>query len=151
MSQPTDRMRKLREQTFRGPMMSELPSHSWGPWRRLRLCEGLVASVGQPTTRLRRAASLAYRLEHECVAINFTFQPGGAATRESLKAVIRTLIARGGLQLQMNCVSKRTLLDARQNPDAHRDLLVRIGGYSDYFTSLPPAMQDEIVARTEHP
>ena len=84
------------------------------------------------------------------VAINFTFQPGGVETRESMKAVIKTLIARGGLQLQVNCVSKETLLDARRNPDAHRDLLVRIGGYSDRFTSLPPAMQDEIMARTAH-
>ena len=84
------------------------------------------------------------------VAINLKFQPGGAATRKSMKAVIKTLIARGGLQLQVNCVSRETLLDAQENPDRHRDLLVRIGGYSDYFTSLPPRMQDEIVKRTGH-
>ena len=83
------------------------------------------------------------------VAINFKFQPGGAATRKSLKAVIKTSMARGGLQLQVNCVSRETLLDARENPDRHRDLLVRIGGYSDYFTSLSRGMQDEIVNRTE--
>jgi formate C-acetyltransferase len=84
------------------------------------------------------------------VAINFTFQPGGRATRESMKAVAKTLIERRGLQLQVNCVSRETLLDARANPDQHRDLLVRIAGYSDYFTALPTAMQDEIVARTAH-
>lgn len=84
------------------------------------------------------------------VAINFTFQPLGDATRSSMKAIIRTVIARGGLQLQVNCVSTETLLDARENPRNHRDLVVRIGGYSDFFTSLSPAMQDEIVRRTGH-
>lgn len=84
------------------------------------------------------------------VAINFSFQPGGAAARKTMTAVIKTLIARGGLQLQVNCVSKETLREARENPEQHRDLLVRIGGYSDYFTALPPGMQDELMARTEH-
>mgnify|MGYP005623495649 CR=1 FL=1 len=84
------------------------------------------------------------------VATNLKFHPGGAETRKSMKAVIKTLLARGGLQLQINCVSEETLRDARRNPDRHRDLLVRIGGYSDYFTSLPPKMQDEIVERTAH-
>ncbi len=84
------------------------------------------------------------------VAVNFQFQPLGAATHSSIKAVIKTAIARGGLQLQVNCVSTETLLDARENPENHRDLVVRIGGYSDFFTSLSPQMQDEIVMRTLH-
>lgn len=84
------------------------------------------------------------------VAINFTFQPLGGATRDSMKAVIKTVLSRGGLQLQVNCVSTETLLDARENPRKHRDLVVRIGGYSDFFTSLSPEMQDEIVRRTGH-
>ena len=84
------------------------------------------------------------------VAINFKFQPLGAATRGSMKAVIKTVIARGGLQLQVNCVSTETLLDARKNPQQHRDLVVRIGGYSDFFTALSPEMQEEIVRRTGH-
>jgi len=41
-------------------------------------------------------------------------------------------------------------LKARQNPEAYRDLVVRIGGYSDYFVNLTPAMQEEILLRTEH-
>jgi len=84
------------------------------------------------------------------VAINLRFHPLGAATRSSLEAVIKTAIARGGLQLQVNCVSTETLLDAMQNPHSHRDLVVRIGGYSDFFTSLSPRMQEEIVRRTGH-
>ena len=84
------------------------------------------------------------------VAINFQFQPMGAPTRSSMKGVIKTVIARGGLQLQVNCVSRETLLDAREHPENHRDLVVRIGGYSDFFTSLSPQMQDEILERTGH-
>ena len=84
------------------------------------------------------------------VAINFKLQPFGSATHDSLKAVIKTVIAQGGLQLQVNCVSTETLLEARENPQKHRDLVVRIGGYSDFFTSLSPEMQDEIVRRTGH-
>jgi len=84
------------------------------------------------------------------VAINFTFQPLGAATHDSIKAVIQTAMAQGGLQLQVNCVSAETLRDAREHPEDHRDLLVRIGGYSDFFTALSPQMQDEIMRRTAH-
>jgi len=84
------------------------------------------------------------------VAINFKFQPLGSATRSSVMAVLKTVIARGGLQLQVNCVSTETLLDARENPQNHRDLVVRIGGYSDFFTALSPEMQEEIVKRTGH-
>ena len=38
----------------------------------------------------------------------------------------------------------------KKNPDAYRDLVVRIGGYSDYFTNLSPQMQAEVLLRTEH-
>jgi pyruvate-formate lyase len=84
------------------------------------------------------------------VAINLRLQPLAAATRSNLKAIIKTVMERGGLQLQVNCVSTETLLDARRNPRAHRDLVVRIGGYSDFFTALTPELQDEIVRRNSH-
>ncbi|MCK5806113.1 MAG: hypothetical protein KAI66_24990, partial [Lentisphaeria bacterium] len=67
---PTKRIEKLREQTFSSPMMAELPSHSWGLRRGVLLCEGWIDSGNQPTTRLRRAASQAYRMERERVNIN---------------------------------------------------------------------------------
>ncbi|NLE67812.1 MAG: hypothetical protein GX608_10350 [Lentisphaerae bacterium] len=84
------------------------------------------------------------------VSVNFTFQPDPALTCANLKAITKTFLARGGLQLQATCVAKETLLDAQKNPARHRDLLVRIGGYSDYFTRISPAMQAEIIARTSH-
>ena len=60
------------------------------------------------------------------------------------------MIDRGGLRLQVNCVPTETLLDARENPQNHRDLVVCVGGYADFFTTLTPELQDEIVRRTDH-
>lgn len=65
-------------------------------------------------------------------------------------AMLRAFIERGGLEIQVNAVRRETLEDAQTPPDAHGDLIVRIGGYSDYFTRLSPVLQDEIIARTEY-
>ena len=67
-----------------------------------------------------------------------------------LKSVLRTFIARGGIELQVNTVDRKTLIDAKENPENHRDLIVRIGGYSDYFTRLVPSLQNEVIERTEY-
>jgi len=47
-------------------------------------------------------------------------------------------------------VDAATLRAAQQNPSQYRDLIVRVAGYSDYFCDLSQALQDEIIARTEH-
>ena len=67
-----------------------------------------------------------------------------------LQSLIRVYMQRGGFELQINVTDQKTLENARKNPEAYRDLVVRIGGYSDYFTRLSPEMQDEILLRTEH-
>jgi formate C-acetyltransferase len=54
----------------------------------------------------------------------------------------------GGTQLQITVVDKDTLQDARQNPDNHRDLIVRVGGYSEYFCKLSDGLKDAVIART---
>ncbi len=68
----------------------------------------------------------------------------------NLQAMIRAFMERGGIELQINVVDRATLEDARIHPEAHRDLLVRIGGYSDYFVRLTPTLQQEIIDRTEY-
>ena len=70
--------------------------------------------------------------------------------RRAARGVIETYLKRGGFEIQVNVVSKQTLLDAQTNPEQHRDLLVRVAGYSDYFVGLNPNMQAEIIARSEH-
>ncbi|NLZ88324.1 MAG: hypothetical protein GX916_02365 [Clostridiales bacterium] len=69
---------------------------------------------------------------------------------EDTLQLVRVFFERGGFELQINVVNRQTLLDAQKNPDAHRDLVVRIGGYSDFFTNLSPQMQAEVLLRTEH-
>jgi len=85
-------------------------------------------------------------------ALNLKFgksQMSGEAVAK-MKTLIKIFMERGGFELQINCVDRETLLKARDNPENYGDLLVRIGGYSDYFTRLSPKMQAEIIARTEH-
>jgi formate C-acetyltransferase len=69
---------------------------------------------------------------------------------ESLKQLIMTYLARGGFEVQVNVVNSEVLRKARVHPEQYRDLIVRIGGYSDYFTRLSPEMQDELIERTEY-
>ena len=55
-----------------------------------------------------------------------------------------------GWHVQYNIVSRETLLAAKKNPEKYRDLVIRVAGYSAFFTTLAPEMQDDIIARTEH-
>lgn len=86
------------------------------------------------------------------IAINMKFSPKNMKDESmpKLRTLIRTFMQRGGQELQISCVSKETLIDAQKNPELHRDLLIRIGGYSDYFISQTPELQQEIIDRTEH-
>ena len=64
-------------------------------------------------------------------------------------SMIDQYFAMGGNQLQFNVVSKKTLLDAQKEPDKYANLLVRVAGYSAYFTQLSKDVQEDIIARTE--
>jgi len=57
---------------------------------------------------------------------------------------------RKGFEIQINVVDREVLEKARQHPEEYRDLVVRVGGYSDYFTKLSSEMQQEVILRTEH-
>ena len=70
--------------------------------------------------------------------------------QQNLVALIKTFMERGGIEFQINVVDREILLDAKAHPDNYRDLIVRIGGYSDYFTRLAEVLQNEIIARTEY-
>jgi len=68
-------------------------------------------------------------------------------SREGVASLIRSFFAQGGMQLQVNVCDADTLKKAQQNPDGYKDLIVRVGGYSDYFVNLSKALQDEIIQR----
>ena len=52
--------------------------------------------------------------------------------------------------VQFNVVRGETLREAQRDPAAHRDLIVRVAGYSDYFCDLSAELQEEIIRRTEY-
>ena len=69
---------------------------------------------------------------------------------EKLELLIRTFFDRlKGYHVQYNVVSKETLIDAKKHPEKHRDLIVRVAGYSAFFHVLSTATQDDIIGRTE--
>ncbi len=72
------------------------------------------------------------------------------AALEKLVHLIRTYFKLDGHHIQFNVVDAATLRAAQQNPEQHRNLIVRVAGYSDYFCDLGRELQDEIIARTEH-
>ena len=85
--------------------------------------------------------------------LNVKFAPRLLAGDEALSqlvALIRTYFTLDGHHIQFNVVDAATLRDAQQHPERHRDLIVRVAGYSDYFCDLGKTLQDEIIARTEH-
>jgi formate C-acetyltransferase len=69
---------------------------------------------------------------------------------DKLVQLIRTYFRLDGHHIQFNVVDAATLRAAQDNPEQHRDLIVRVAGYSDYFCDLSRALQDEIIARTEY-
>lgn len=64
--------------------------------------------------------------------------------------LVRSYFRLGGHHIQFNVVTAATLRAAQAEPEKYRDLIVRVAGYSDYFCDLTRALQDDIIARTEH-
>lgn len=64
--------------------------------------------------------------------------------------LLRTFVDQKLTEIQFNVVSNETLRDAQKNPENHKGLMVRVAGYSAYFTRLPKPFQDAIINRTEH-
>jgi pyruvate-formate lyase len=69
-------------------------------------------------------------------------------SKEKIKILFQTFFENGGMQLQVNVVDAKTLEKAMERPEEYRSLVVRVGGYSDYFVNLPESLQREIILRT---
>lgn len=70
--------------------------------------------------------------------------------KEKLEMLIKTFFNRlDGYHVQYNVVSRETLIDAQKHPEKHKDLIVRVAGYSAFFNVLSKATQDDIIERTE--
>lgn len=69
-------------------------------------------------------------------------------SREKLADLTETFFKNGGQHIQFNLVDTDELLDAKAHPEKHRDLVVRVGGFSAYFVMLSPEIQDDIIYRS---
>jgi len=124
---------------------------AWQP-----LSEGVSPVQGAdrhgPTAVLKSVA----RMDHVRTGgtlLNQKFTPQLLQDDEGLNKLvqlIRTYFRLDGHHIQFNVVDAATLRAAQKNPAQYRDLIVRVAGYSDYFCDLSPALQEEIIARTEH-
>lgn len=125
--------------------------YAWQP-----LSEGISPVQGMdrrgPTAALKSAGKMDHVLTGGTL-LNMKFTPSlleGEEGITNLAHLVRAYFKLGGHHIQFNVVSAETLRDAKRHPDRYRDLIVRVAGYSDYFCDLPGALQDEIIARTEH-
>lgn len=120
------------------------------------LSEGISPSQGadsQGPTAVIRSASKIDHLRTGGTLLNQKFSPGFFEDEESYKcltALIRSYFNMDGHHVQFNVVNAATLQDAQKHPELHRDLIVRVAGYSDYFNDLGEDLQNEIIQRTEH-
>lgn len=123
------------------------------------IAEGVSPSQGAdrkgPTASLMSIAKTrasGYR-ERAARLLNMKLTPSAVAgpdgTRK-LMSLIRTACDLKMWHLQFNIINRDTLIAAKRDPEKYRDLLVRVAGYSAYFTDLTPQLQDEIIARTAH-
>ncbi len=86
------------------------------------------------------------------IAVNLKFAKSvfNDESLPKLITLIKTYLNRGGFEIQINVVDREVLVDAQAHPEKYSDLVVRIGGYSDYFIHIGKSMQDEVILRTEH-
>jgi len=102
---------------------------------------------------LRSVAALDFSDVLGC-AVNVRLHPSAVGkTQEARKkylALISTYFKLGGQQLQPTVASTEVLRRAQERPEEHRDLIVKVGGYSAYFVDLGREIQDEIISRSEH-
>ncbi|MBN2320560.1 MAG: formate C-acetyltransferase [Acidobacteria bacterium] len=103
-------------------------------------------------TAVMRSALRIDQDPYQATLMNMKFHPTVLQSEEDLRklsVMIKTYLQHGGKHVQFNVVSGEMLLKAQQNPAQYRDLVVRVAGYSAYFTQLNSAVQDEVIARTE--
>ncbi|MCF7935985.1 MAG: formate C-acetyltransferase/glycerol dehydratase family glycyl radical enzyme [Synergistales bacterium] len=106
-----------------------------------------------PTAAARSLTKIDHAEVLQGVLYNQKFSPSllkGSGALGRFADYIRTFCDLGGHHIQFNVISSEELRKARENPSAYRGLIVRVAGYSAYFTDLNRNTQDEIIARTEY-
>lgn len=109
------------------------------------------ADTNGPTAVIKSCA----KMDHLATAgtlLNQKFTPSvvaGEAGLNNMASLVRSYFAMDGHHIQFNVVDRQTLIEAQKHPEDHKDLIVRVAGYSDFFRNLDKPLQDEIIERTE--
>ena len=122
------------------------------------LAEGCSPSAGTdihgPTAVFKSVSKLPTERITGGVLLNQKLSPAtikSEMNKEKLASMLDTFFTDlKGWHVQYNIVDRETLLKAKKNPEKYRNLIVRVAGYSAFFTVLSPDAQDDIIARTEH-
>ncbi len=120
------------------------------------LADGMISpKQGSDTQGVLAAFNSGRKIEqdsYQATLFNMKFSPSALKTDEDmnkLAMVIKTYLVNGGKQIQMSCVDAETLKAAQVDPANHKDVIVRVAGYSAYFVTLTNMMQNEIMDRTQ--
>jgi pyruvate-formate lyase len=123
--------------------------------------EALVDSIGAvpgcdekgPTSLLKSVSKLPLWLAAGTPVLNLRFQKSLFSNEESvakLAKLVRAFFKQGGMQIQISVLDSKEMRNAQKEPEKHKDLIVRIGGYSEYFNILNKELQETVIKRTEH-
>ncbi|HHY83265.1 MAG TPA: hypothetical protein GX505_11425 [Clostridiales bacterium] len=109
--------------------------------------------VNGPTALLKSCLKFDHTLPASGFILNVKFDKelfNTEAGQEGFLALYHAYFDNSGQQISAYTVSADELIDAQKNPEKHRNLIVRVGGYSDYFVNLPRDLQDNVIQRTLH-
>jgi formate C-acetyltransferase len=121
------------------------------------LADGVSPRAGKdnhgPTAASNSVAKLDHFIASNGTLYNQKFLPSALAGDNGLQvfaSLVRSYFDKKGMHVQFNVIDRETLLEAQKDPDHHKDLVVRVAGYSAQFVVLAKEVQDDIIARTEH-
>lgn len=106
-----------------------------------------------PTALIADAAKAIDSLSYDSAHFNVKLSPDQLKTlkgRAAVQTLVKSYMDLGGNHIQFNCIDAEILKDAKAHPENHKDLVVRVAGFSAYFIKLHEGVQNEIIARTQH-
>lgn len=120
------------------------------------LTDGIGATGGTdtngPTALLKSVSRIPHARFTQGTQLNMKMEPELFDTDEGIAQamnMIKTMSMLDVYHAQINVVDRNTLLEAQAKPEEHRDLLIRVAGYTAFFVELGKETQDEIIGRTE--
>jgi pyruvate formate-lyase/glycerol dehydratase family glycyl radical enzyme len=139
---------------FMGLITGALPT---GKKAGVALTDGCLSAmpgtdVNGPTALVMSAAKSMEAIKFTATHMNMKLPPDQLKTRkgrQNVLSLIKTYMDNEGYHIQFNVLDTNILRDAQKHPEKYRDLVVRVAGFSAFFTRLHPGVQNEIIARTE--